>query len=273
MVGTRDRRTAIPCSPLANRYLLLATLPMIRLLVDPPATGVWNMSVDEALMLSAAGNDPLMTLRFYRWSEPTLSLGYFQHVSDRFRHDGSVACDLVRRSTGGGAIVHAHDLTYSLTSPVKSRFVAHSQQLYRVIHQSLIESLAKRNVHCRMHEDSDNDSTPGEPFLCFQRRAGGDVLWNDSKVAGSAQRRRRGSVLQHGSVLLSTSPLAPELPGILQLTGINLSAEDLVDSWTFAIQRTLGTRPQKGVLRDEEIGWAKSFARDKFGNDQWTNRR
>ena len=231
------------------------------------------MAVDEALLRSAAGDDGLATLRFYTWSQPTLSLGYFQSVTDRLHHDSSVACNLVRRSTGGGAIMHHHDLTYSLTSPLESRFSLSHQQLYLLVHHSLVEALAKWHVDVRVQEDSVKTGTLSQSFLCFRRLTEGDVICHGTKVAGSAQRRRRGSLLQHGSVLLSTSSCAPELPGILELAGIDLSVEEVIQAWTYVISQRLGRSSQLGTLREEEIDWAKSFSAGKFGHENWTNRR
>src|SRR5882724_9809402 len=91
----------------------------LRLIIDPPAHGAWNMAVDEALLESAAV-DGIATLRLYQWSEPTLSLGYFQPAADRQTHPASRECPLVRRASGGGAILHDRELTYSLAIPEKS---------------------------------------------------------------------------------------------------------------------------------------------------------
>ncbi|MEM6330787.1 MAG: lipoate--protein ligase family protein, partial [Planctomycetota bacterium] len=87
-----------------------------RLIVDPPQPGARNMAVDEAL-LDAAAAGAGATLRLYRWSSPTLSLGYFQPLAARAAHPASAGCPCVRRHSGGGAIVHDHELTYSLAVP------------------------------------------------------------------------------------------------------------------------------------------------------------
>src|SRR6188474_2624923 len=88
----------------------------LRLIVDPPASGAWNMAVDEALLETAAISG-LATLRFYTWQEPTLSLGYFQSAVDRDHHPDGRDCPLVRRASGGGAIIHDRELTYSIALP------------------------------------------------------------------------------------------------------------------------------------------------------------
>ncbi len=90
-----------------------------RLLIDPPAPGAWNMAVDEVLLDWSAQSGGY-AWRFYRWDEPTLSLGYFQPYEDRQRHPPSRACPAVRRATGGGAILHDAELTYSLAVPAGS---------------------------------------------------------------------------------------------------------------------------------------------------------
>ena len=88
----------------------------VRLIIDPPLRGPWNMAVDEALLADDVETDAA-TLRFYRWSEPTLSLGYFQSYADRELHAASRGCAVVRRQSGGGAILHDRELTYSLVLP------------------------------------------------------------------------------------------------------------------------------------------------------------
>src|SRR6185295_18138238 len=88
----------------------------MRLLIDPPGGGAWNMAVDEALLETAATTGQA-TLRFYQWQEPTLSLGYFQSVADRQQHAASLDCPVVRRASGGGAILPDRELTYSVALP------------------------------------------------------------------------------------------------------------------------------------------------------------
>ena len=207
-----------------------------RLIIDPAALGAWNMAVDEALLHEAAGNG-LATLRFYAWSEPTLSLGYFQRVADREQHASSRRCALVRRQTGGGAILHDQEITYSLTLPAGHPLARSAPSLYAAVHDAAIAVLSAFSDHgcaptlIRL-KVSPKSRDREEPFLCFQRRAPGDVLLIDqpdrtqsveqstehersalgTKILGSAQRRFGGALLQHGSLLLERSASAPSLP-------------------------------------------------------------
>jgi len=246
---------------------------MARLIIDAANRGIWNMSVDEALLTSAANDSFPTTLRFYQWDQATLSLGYFQRHDERAHHESSLGCSMVRRATGGGAIVHHHELTYSFITGVKNRLSRDVEGFYHLFHQTLIDALAKHGIGCQLCPPSNQPPTGKEPFLCFERRAAQDVVLGSAKVAGSAQRRHKGCLLQHGSVLLGTTPYAPELPGIWSISGSRILAEELAGDWTSAIEASLGTQFQSEPLTDEETGWAKSFARSKFGDENWTKRR
>src|SRR5688500_11588427 len=154
------------------------------------------MAVDEALLMSAAERGA-PTLRFYGWSEPTLSLGYFQAHGERDRHAASRDAALVRRATGGGAILHDRELTYSFAAPITDRLSADVEQLYHAFHESLIAALAELGTAASLFDSPVLNARGSEPFLCFQRRTRGDVLLGDYKIVGSAQRRHHGAVLQH----------------------------------------------------------------------------
>jgi lipoate-protein ligase A len=253
-----------------------------RLVIDPPADGAWNMAVDETLLRTAI-EQSVATLRFYQWSRATLSLGYFQAYADRLQHTPSLECPVVRRSTGGGAIVHDHELTYSLTLPAEHPLAADSTWLYRCVHVELIGLLseaigtAERVVQC-----ASLDIAHGQmPFLCFQRRGPEDVVLTDRKVtsdvdwkiAGSAQRRRRGAVLQHGSVLLAATSFAPELPGVAELTAKRFSPEELAVEWAKRLAQPfdIDTKPQ--ALTADEVGATRRTVAEKFASPVWTNRR
>ncbi len=97
-------------SPGASASSLIPHPSSFLLLLDPPAPGAWNMAVDEALLEDAA-LERRCWLRFYRWQEPTLSLGYFQSYADRRQHPASSGCPAVRRTSGGGAILHDAEVT------------------------------------------------------------------------------------------------------------------------------------------------------------------
>jgi len=245
---------------------------VVRVIITPSAAGAWNMAVDEALLLSDEPAD--ITLRFYEWQEPTLSLGYFQALADRSQHTASQNCTVIRRASGGGAILHDRELTYSLVAPLTQRFGASAAELYDLAHQSLCEVLSDWNIIAHLcAADELLTLSAAEPFLCFQRRSRGDVLLGEHKICGSAQRRHQARVLQHGSVLLGRSPFAPELSGIRELAPPAPSLSDLRSAWQARMARHLRATIGESALRPGELAAAEKILHDKFGCLKWTAKR
>lgn len=196
-------------------------------ILDPPQTGEINMAVDEALLKNAGPNWPIV-MRVYQWDRPTLSLGHFQRLEDRDSNPSIADLPWVRRKTGGGAIVHDSELTYSIVIPnrIDQSTKGHSELLYRSIHLSLVENLRSLGWDAKLSESCTcrtNGSAVAEPFLCFLRRSPVDILVNGDKIVGSAQRRSATGLLQHGSFLLRRSQSTPELCGLLDTTPVSLS--------------------------------------------------
>jgi lipoate-protein ligase A len=112
-----------------------------------------------------------------------------------------------------------------------------------------------------------------ESFLCFQRRTGEDLIVSGYKVLGSAQRRTRAAVLQHGSLLLSASRWAPQLPGIEDLTSRSLAVEDLVANFTQRLGAALQVRWHEDGLTDVESERMRVLVSERFGDRRWSARR
>lgn len=242
----------------------------VRLIFDPPASGSWNMAVDEAL-LSTCSDSAATTLRVYGWSTPTLSLGYFQPYVERTTHAASAECAVVRRATGGGAILHDREITYSFTTPVRDRNSQEVQAWYDVLHRSLIATLTDYGIQATRCESTDRQLE--SRFLCFQRRFEGDILLGQMKIAGSAQRRQRQAVLQHGSLLFRQSSYAPELPGIVELCHTDLAVEPLAKRWVAMLGKRLDWAWQPDQLTNQEHERAGNIQKEKFGHSDWTHRR
>lgn len=243
-----------------------------RLIVDDACDGAWNMAVDEVLLgTSAERAEPC--LRFYRWATPTVSLGYFQPLAHKQGHATAAGCNVVRRPTGGGAIVHDAELTYSFCVPRGHALAADAMTLYRAIHGSLIAALSDLSVEASLSEVDSGVSPEEEPFLCFQRRARGDVLVGGTKVGGSAQRRPDTAILQHGSVLLHTSAAAPELPGIAELTGKSIDPQALIDAWTPRLAERLGVAFERESYNKQEIDEANRLVESRYGQAEWNARK
>jgi lipoate-protein ligase A len=236
------------------------------------------MALDEALAEYSAERGAAM-LRFYEWKQPTLSVGYFQSAADRRRHPASIKCALVRRTSGGGAILHDRELTYCLAIPAGHPAAADAERLYFATHEALAAALSSFGIaaalrHCSDCEQPAEKSPPGdEPFLCFERRAAGDLLLKGTKIAGSAQRRRRGVVMQHGSVLLAASPFARELPGIAELTGHAIEAKSLARLFQTALAGRLKMKCEDSPAIESISTRAAELQTAKFASPDWTFRR
>lgn len=249
----------------------MTSVDPIRVLHDAPLAGTVNMARDEALMLRVGDGVSPSTLRLYQWESPTISLGYFQHYSDYAALPppaGRLA--VVRRLTGGGAILHDLELTYSLTLPAGHRLLSHGAgRLYEVAHDAVIEALTSlgiRGTRC----GATDDSTPTRgPFFCFSRRHSFDVLVGAAKIAGSAQRRTRTGVLQHGSIILANrfdqqTSARPELAfadGIHHLRTVLVGHLAQFTGETFAAD---GWSPAELHAVEPLI--------EKYAGDEWTKR-
>lgn len=245
-----------------------------RLIIDPPASGPWNMSVDQVL-LQTAEESGLATLRIYFWEPATVSLGYFQIHDHRQEHAGSVSCPLVRRKTGGGAIVHDQEVTYSLCLPSSQRWSSKNRQLYDRIHQTLIEFLGQYSINTHLFGDPGHRNVVPEndPFLCFQRRAIGDLMIGEHKVGGSAQRRLKRSLLQHGSILLSRSKFAPELPGVADLADSYPTAQEFTTTWAGMVADCLSIQFSSDSLQGVELRAAEKVQDEVFSSPEWNHNR
>jgi lipoate-protein ligase A len=175
-----------------------------RLIYDTPTNGVWNMAVDEAILTSVIRGDSLPTLRFYSWNPPCLSLGYGQSLSDvdttRLHQFG---WDVVRRPTGGKAILHTDELTYSLCLPQHHPLAEGTiVDSYRRISTGLMAGLKLLGAQLQADKRADNASMTGA--VCFETPSHYEITALDGrKLVGSAQLRRRGGVLQHGTLPLT----------------------------------------------------------------------
>jgi lipoate-protein ligase A len=243
-----------------------------RFVADPPADGPWNLAMDEALLEYAQATENII-LRLYAWQQPTVSLGYFQKWKERERHPDSMNCPAVRRPSGGGAIVHDRELTYALAVPNRHRLAGDPCGLYLSVHEALANALRAQGVPAVVRGELARAPVRQDAFLCFQRAFRGDVLVNRAKIAGSAQRRRAGAILQHGSLLLARSPSAPQLPGILELTAIQVVPEQLQTDLTMSLARTMGIQFEAVKLEPAILSRARQLVRKRYACNAWLERR
>ena len=229
-----------------------------RLLLTWDAPPGFNMALDEALLLSA---DPRPVLRLYTWAPEALSLGYFQ------RHDEVVAAlargpgelpPLVRRLTGGGAIHHARELTFSIAAPAAhALYRGPLAESYARVHAALAKALARHGAPAVPRGAGALASdAPGSP-MCFHGSTALDLAWGGRKGVGSAQRRSGGRVLHHGSIKLGTTPLEGSIA-----TVADASPQELGRTLVLALGERFGLAFEGEAPRPEELLAAR--ARESF---------
>jgi lipoate-protein ligase A len=225
------------------------------------ADGAWNMAIDEALLEAHRLDLAPPTLRLYRWSRPTLTLGYAQRL-DGFDVDTlrAAGIDVVRRPTGGRAVLHAGDFTYSMVASGLPEGVSAS---YGVIAEALATALGRLGLECALAPGA---LECGRSADCFKAATQADLMAAGRKLIGSAQTRRAGVVLQHGSMYM-TYPTAlaktvfgeahREVADLTGLLGRSLDTPEVSNAFVGGIGERLGIRFVPGEL----TAWERDFAR------------
>lgn len=235
-----------------------------RVLVEPaPCSGSWNMAVDEVLLEASAASGS-SALRIYEWESATVSLGYFQSAEDPSLESRFPGLAKVRRLSGGGAILHHHEVTYSITIADGHPLSVSPGVLYEEVHRRVIALLGGWGVQVGLRGEAIKFAS--EPFLCFSRGDARDIVLGHHKVMGSAQRRRRGAVLQHGSLLLARSEFAPEFPGLAELAGLAKDSREVALALSEALVSLLPGKLIEAGLAEPERLHAEELTRTRYSN-------
>jgi len=242
-------------------------MPSLRLLPFTRADGPWNMAADEVLLQGAAAG--VAALRFYGWESATVSLGYFQASAPVLAHSRLGSLPLVRRASGGDALVHDREVTYALALPAVAPWLDRRANWLRAMHHLLRDVLAGFGVRCT----SCTEESRLGPVLCFQHQTPEDLLIGGHKVVGSAQRRQRDALLQHGGILLAQSAHTPELPGIRETVGVTVDPERLQEAVTAALAERFGAAVEPADWTDGERRAILETCAAKYGTVEWNRRR
>jgi lipoate-protein ligase A len=184
-----------------------------RFIDSGPNLAAYNMAVDEELLARAQAGEQTPVLRFYAWSPPAVSLGRFQKIEEAVNADACkrLGFDIVRRVTGGRAVLHRDELTYSIVSPIDNPLFPPSVLgTYKIIATGLLAGLRNLGIPAEMVSHGNRhaglvDKTDDNPS-CFSSPSWYELVVNGKKIIGSAQRRLSGAFLQHGSILISYDP-------------------------------------------------------------------
>lgn len=173
-----------------------------RLIIDPPLDARRNMAIDEAMLMAAdSGLAGAPTLRLYEWREAAVSIGYRQNASSF----STAGLPVVRRITGGRAVLHGTDLTYSLVLDSIHPLFSHGiLGAYKAISRSIVGALKGLGVDADFARPVSMSEERSE--ACFYTPSRQEVLVGGKKIAGSAQRRLKNAILLHGSIMLSIDP-------------------------------------------------------------------
>jgi lipoate-protein ligase A len=265
-----------------------------RLLLTPPADGAWNMAVDEAVLEHIGRSRSQPTLRLFAWVPPCLSLGFAQPVADvdleRLKQRG---WGLVRRPTGGRAILHTDELTYSIIAPDDEPRVAGSVlESYSRLAAALLEAVKSLHLPVEIKDGHDADQETANP-VCFETPSAYEITVEGKKLIGSAQARRKEGVLQHGSL-----PLTGDLTRITEVLtfpdevsrqnaarrllerattvhaslGREVKWNDAAQAFVWGFESKLELALEEGVLSESERKRADELVLEKYGRSSWTNK-
>lgn len=243
------------------------TPQQVRLLPYQIAEGAWQMAADEVLLESAAQGHA--SLRFYGWTEATISLGYFQSTAECRSYPGLEDRPMVRRATGGAALVHDREVTYALALPVGPTWQKRGQSWPRQMHMGIARALAEFGVKAHLCE---RERKTGRA-LCFLHQTPDDLLIGEHKVVGSAQRKQRGAMLQHGGILLERSPYTPELPGICELAGVSATSQQLMTALLAELTQSLDWKFKREAWTEREKQRIQELITSRYGTDGWNRKR
>ncbi len=265
-----------------------------RFILHREAPGAWNMAVDEAIARMAGAGEVPPTLRVYAWSPPCISLGRHQPLADidleRARADG---IDIVRRPTGGRAILHADEITYSVAGPPhEPRLQGMVLDVYQRLSDGLILALEQLGVHVYKAEASARAGPDAGP-ICFQVPSAYEIVTLDGrKIVGSAQVRKRDWILQHGAIPLRgdvtrlaeylalpeekrrelKTALAARAVSVEGYTGRPVSFQEAAEALREGFARALHLDLEPGELTDAEYELARTLAETVYAHPEWTTR-
>jgi lipoate-protein ligase A len=265
-----------------------------RLLITPAARGAWNMAVDESILEHIGRGASLPTLRLYAWEPPCLSLGHAQPFADvDMTRLSARGWDVVRRPTGGRAILHADELTYSVIAPAdEPRLAGSILESYNRLAGALLEAVRALGLPVEMKDGSSPNRDASNP-VCFEVPSAYEITVNGKKLIGSAQARRKEGVLQHGSLPLTgdlaritdalifadeakrreaAQRLLARAATVESALGRPALWSDAAQAFVWAFETKLDLSFKEDELSESERERADELVREKYACDDWTKR-
>ena len=266
-----------------------------RLIHTPPSTGAWNMAVDESVLEHIYRGEVKPTLRLYSWNPPCLSLGHAQSFKDvdvELLH--AQGWEVVRRLTGGRAILHTDELTYSVTGSAEDLVLAGGVlESYNRLAQALLHAVQSLSVPVEMKEHEDGHTQQNLNPVCFEVPSTYEITVNGKKLIGSAQARKKEGVLQHGSLPLTGNltricdalvfedesarqnakeRLLARATTVESVLGVAPSWDTAAQAFVEGFEAQLGIQFEHGELSRSELQRAEELVKEKYANAIWTER-
>jgi lipoyl(octanoyl) transferase len=265
-----------------------------RLIVSQPENGAWNMALDEAILTFTASKQMPPTLRLYAWDPPCISLGYAQTSKDvDLQALETQKWDIVRRPTGGRAILHQNEVTYSICTATDEPFMkGNILESYCRVSKALLVALEKLNVHADAQKVYTDLPTTAQA-ACFEVPSNYEITVGGKKLIGSAQSRKMGGILQHGALPLSgdlsqihqvlrfssiderekaNARLSDHATTLESASGSQISYTKVCDALISAFSENLNTDLIPEQPSNEEIEHTKKLIKEKYSNATWTFR-
>jgi len=266
-----------------------------RLILSPPLSGARNMALDEAILETTASGAVLPTLRLYDWRPPCLSIGHAQNArevdQDRL---AALGWDLVRRPTGGRALLHIDELTYSVAAPADHPLVRGGVlPSYRRLSEGLLAGLGLLGLRAEVQPEAALSTEAKANPVCFEVPSAYEITVEGRKLVGSAQVRRRGGVLQHGSVplrgdigrlcqglrfeseaarSLAAARLQERATTAEACLGQPVSWKQAAEAMARGFGQALGLILEPGEPEEEERRRAAQIAEERYESPAWTER-
>ena len=256
-----------------------------RLILDGKRRPGLNMALDEAILHSIADGRVPPTIRLYDWESPSISLGFFQKL-DRARIDLAYCreqgIEIVRRPTGGRAVLHGHDVTFSIS--LGEEDLPHASRSIQGSHAWLMSGIAAGLNLLGIEAEIGPHSEVSERFAsadCFAHVAECDIRAGREKIAGAAQLRKSGAILEQGSVpftspevpcerifMNSHAPVPPE-----RVLSSGVTREQVEQALVRGFEHVLGISLVHGAFTSDEIETALGLERMKYASPEWTQSR
>lgn len=250
-------------------------IPTWRVIDTKEGTAAWNMAVDEALLRL---NDGLPVLRLYGW-KPAMSIGRHQRIDGHFDKKcmGRSAYDMVRRMSGGGALIHGGDLSYAMIVPKRYLEGLSVKEGYRMLCSFLIRLYEALGFTARFAIDAGFEEQ--RSAVCLLGREAYDIMIGFRKIGGNAQRHTRKALLQHGTIPLRLDAdrekaLFLDDPGLdachsLKALGREMTYAALADLLLKSVGEAFGSTLRHDILGTEELAMAKSLHHEKYNTEAW----